>query len=305
MKCDLKECSSDRPLRMAGLLLILAVATGLVSADGALAEGNTTYTFKDLGYNSKSFVQGESATIYFDSQYIDVGGTINLHLYNMPDKTGRIDLELNYLPLLKNEYTDQGDQWKKIQVPTGVIRKGTNTIVIDFVAVYSEGTTLLDDSNIQINTNIAENQGNLPAVEDFQVSSPGNDSAKANLKGNGPDLMVLFSRAVGVRVARNTAEFSPSIDSVHVNFIIKNIGNEDIIEDFTTAVYVLEANKIESINISQLSAGGSFSGNVSLVIPLGYLNDKPVIVLADANNDIIELNEDNNIFETFAAIAMA
>lgn len=114
----------------------------------ANAQDSTSYTFKDLGYKTSTYSEhDESVSIDFDSSYEEASGDLNLHL-NVLD-LGKVEVKINGATLLPEKWFDEGEQWEKIDIPTGMINEGTNTLTISFPTDYS-GITLLADSKINI-----------------------------------------------------------------------------------------------------------------------------------------------------------
>lgn len=307
MEWERTRRSVGRSLRTARILAVVGLTACLVSTCVVSAEGdNTSYTFYELGYESNIFMEQETVSIEFNSPYDRSGWTINIHLYNPLGCVGSIDLNLNKMELLDNEYTTGGDQWIKKEVPPGMIKRGDNKIIIGFPFVScNTGTTLIDDSYIRSNNSEAEeDQDGFPVAEDLQLFKPNNTSERHNPTKNGPDLIVSRLTAVGARINVDAGYLSPLIETVSVDFAVTNIGNEDVKKYFTTKIYVLDTNSMEYINSSHLSAGESFFGSVSYAAPFAVLKVKPVIVFVDANNNVTELDEDNNVMKEFAAIGM-
>ena len=112
----------------------------------------------------------------------------------------------------------------------------------------------------------------------------------------GSDLEITNVKAIGVRISMpGTPSIEKiNVDAVKVNFTVKNAGNEPVTEKFYTEVYVYGSNKIKRVEITYLGPGESFTKSVVLTCPFAELRTKPVIVKVDADNVILELNEENN-----------
>lgn len=293
--------------RSFGLVGIFGMIACMVCSSGALAEDdNVTYTFYELGYESSIFMEQETVSIEFNSPYERSDGTIDVHVYNDPGCIGCMDLKLNEISLLGYEDINGGGQWIHKDVPLGLIKKGANKIIIGFPYVScNTGPTLMDDSYIRLNNSNAEEHEDLPGAKDLQLFAPENNNDIGNPTGNGPDLAVTYLEAIGARVDINAGDFIPVNDIVFVNFTVTNIGNDAVTENFTTKIYVNDTNKIEFIDTPHLDAGESVSRNVSYTAPFAILKVKPVIVFADADYNVTELNEENNVIEKLAAIVLA
>jgi hypothetical protein len=113
------------------------------------AQDSTSYTFKDLGYKSSTYTeQDESVTIEFNSPYKEASGDLILHLNVLDD--GYVEAKINGATIFSAKWFREGEQyWEKIEIPTGMINKGTNTLTISFPDNRYE-ITLLADSKINI-----------------------------------------------------------------------------------------------------------------------------------------------------------
>ena len=114
----------------------------------ANAQDSTSYTFKELGYKTSTFTEhDESVSIDFSSPYEEASGDLNLHL-NVLDR-GYVEVKINGATILSKKSFFKGEHWEKIDIPTGMIDEGTNTVTICFPS-YSSEITLLADSKINI-----------------------------------------------------------------------------------------------------------------------------------------------------------
>jgi hypothetical protein len=113
----------------------------------ANAQDSTSYSFKELGYKTSTYSgYDESVSIDFDSPYEEASGDLNLHLNLLA--WGFLEVKINGATLLSKKI-DEGEHWEKIEIPTGMIDEGTNTLTICFPS-YSDGITLLANSKINI-----------------------------------------------------------------------------------------------------------------------------------------------------------
>lgn len=109
-------------------------------------------TFKELGYETKTYGDDQSVTINFNSPYEESSGNLNLHL-NVDDSSSKVGVTINGIVLLAPKYFDKGeDHWEKINIPTGMIAKGTNSLKISFYHSSCK-LTLLEDSLVSITEN--------------------------------------------------------------------------------------------------------------------------------------------------------
>ena len=161
------------------------------------------------------------------------------------------------------------------------------------VVVDAEGNiTESNEDNNERSERFSANPVATPSPAPTPSSTPPNNH---NLTGL--DLEVTTVKAIGVRISIPSPVFPGgkiNVDAVNVNFTVKNVGKEPVTEKFYTEVYVYESNKIKRVEITYLGPGESFTKSVVLTCPFAELRTKPVIVKVDADNVILELNEENN-----------
>ena len=105
-------------------------------------------TFKDLGYDTSTYSgDSESVSIDFSSPYVESSGDLSLHL-NVLD-SGEIKVKINGATILPEDWFSTGEYWEKINIPTGMIDHGINTLTISFPNDGYE-IVLLEDSVINI-----------------------------------------------------------------------------------------------------------------------------------------------------------
>jgi hypothetical protein len=210
------------------------------------------------------------------------------------------------------------EQEQRIKVPPDILEEN-NTLTISGVhinpATQVDGSensiTLLPNSKIKIIENVSDAEGIkaleklMPDAANFdQEKNPGRsgkDSENVKPSGNGLDLEVTNVSAVVIRSSMEIPHpKNINLDTVIVNFTVNNTGSDAVTKKFYTNIYLFEGNETERVETSRLGSGESFTKTVRFQVAVARIKAKPVIVKVDADNDITELNEDNNIKSTFA-----
>ena len=112
------------------------------------SQNSASYAFEDLGYKTSTYSEhDESVTIDFSSPFVESRGDLNLHL-NVLDR-GEVEVRINGATLFPSKRFDEGEHRERIDIPTGMIDQGTNTLTISFPSYVYE-ITLLEDSMINI-----------------------------------------------------------------------------------------------------------------------------------------------------------
>ncbi len=295
------------------VMFSIALCMGVHAVSASDIAKNTSYTLEDLGYNTKTIIEDDEIAINFTSSYSESIGYLDLHLLPMTGLWFRLTVKINNVALVLDEYFDiNKGSWIRVDIPTGLIEKGANKLTIGFSKLY-KGVTLFEDTKINFNETKIEKNAELEPINKSNMLKGSEDLSKQSNKNVGhsrlnqdsPDLNVTHVSALGVRITQETPLFPINIDIAKVNFTVKNVGKEAIKDRFYTDIYLLESNKKERVEMSYLGPGESFTKTVSFGVALASLIAKPVIVETDADNNISEVNEENNIKRAVAVIASA
>ncbi|MCX6676456.1 MAG: hypothetical protein NTU95_00735 [Methanothrix sp.] len=300
------------------LLLIIFLSNAIDCAElSSDTAKSTSYYFKDLGYKMIPIYEGENATINFESPYDRAEGEINLYFprYYLAD----ITVTLNNAILLSDKALGNYiEKTEKISVPLDFIGKGNNTLnisLVNFKEIERVPIELLTNSKIKIIENVSNAEEiNVPNEikpdasridQKLNRENQGQDRENAKTAGKGPDLEVTNASAL---VMSRPVKLSPTedtnLDIIEVNFTVKNTGSQAVTDKFVTEISLFSpVNETKQVETPRLDPGKSFTETVVFIVAAALVENKPIIIKADADDDIAELDEGNNIRETLAVNA--
>jgi VCBS repeat-containing protein len=129
--------------RIAACLLLVACTLAILASVGTAQAASTSMTFESLGYSTATQT---SFTLDFTSPYIEAGGQLDLHFQTFNTYTD-LKVSINGAQVYEHFDYPSGVQWDHVNLPTGVIDQGINTLQLTFP--YN-GTTVYEDSLITL-----------------------------------------------------------------------------------------------------------------------------------------------------------
>ena len=130
--------------RIAACLLLVACTLAILASVGTAQAASTSMTFKSVGYSSAT---QSSFTLDFTSPYVEASGRLDLHFQAIHQC--RLIVLINGAQVYMYQYYDIGVQWDHVNLPTGVIDQGVNTLQLEFE--NNGPATVFEDSLITLN----------------------------------------------------------------------------------------------------------------------------------------------------------